>query len=143
MRCILVLMLFLVPAASGSDHTYPPAKTEYTTPEAGYPLKLFVMSASRSYHYHNGELDRVRQTGIANLLTDPQVGVAYNSTCSDGFHHNHTGMFYQAKWKKPNARLEILTLKPGASKPSTCEVDVVVQPTPYTKQSLKQDEESS
>lgn len=133
--------------AYGSDHTFPPPQAEYTTPDAAYPLQLRVFSASRHFHYRNGDLESVEQTGTANLLTDPKIGLQYKSTCGDGFHHSTPETFYQARWKKPNAKLEILAekqvaLKPGQeAKPVKCEVNVVVQPKPYTKEDLKPQED--
>jgi hypothetical protein len=142
-RILVVAAALLLPMAYGSDHTFPPPQAEYTIPNADYPLQLRVFYAARHYQYHNGDLESVRQSGIANLLTDPKMGVQYKSTCGVGFHHSTPDNFYQARWKKPNAKLEILVekqiaLAPGKEpKPITCEVDVVVQPKAYTKEDLK------
>jgi hypothetical protein len=132
-RSALLLSAVLLPAAFATGPSkFPTPASAYAKPDREFALHLHVIHASRSYHYVNGRLTRVKQTGVANLLTDPSVGITYGTTCGVGFSSSHNDTFYEAKWKKPNEQLEILVVDDGKTDPHVCTLDVVVRPEPYT-----------
>lgn len=72
--------------------------------------------------------------GRADLLGATPQGVDYTFSCSEPFLHNvGKAEFYQARWKKPDQKLEILMQKVGSDHLQKCELKTSVKPEPYGK----------
>ena len=110
-----------------------PPRVAWSTPNPAYPIKVRILSSDRHNSHHSGIYD-TQSYGSGNILATPAVGFDYNSNCSGGFVHNAgEGDFYQAKWKQPNAKLEILIVQTGSNHPEKCTVNVALKPAPYTR----------
>ena len=46
---------------------------------------------------------------------------------------NSRNEFYQARWKKPNRKLEILMQRIGSDHVDKCELDVALKQVPYIR----------
>ncbi len=72
--------------------------------------------------------------GRADILGMPPQGADYTFSCAEPFLHNaHRDEFYQARWKKPNQRLEILMQKVGSDHLQKCELKIAIKSEPYGK----------
>jgi hypothetical protein len=102
-----------------------------TKPDANYPLHVHIFrthgaDTRRGDHGH----------GVADILPDgsraPQ-GVDFVYECPVNPQANSGAEFYQARWKKPNLKLEILLQRVGSDKVEHCELDVQMKSRPFGK----------
>lgn len=98
-----------------------------SAPDAAYPLHIRVLQA----HWH-----RVRGGymgfGRANLLDESRRGLDFTYSCDAPFLHNaQHDEFYQARWKKPDQKLEILTQQIGTAHVHRCTLQVTLKDAPY------------
>jgi hypothetical protein len=98
-----------------------------TTPNPQYPLHVRVLVAQRRNTNWG-----IQGFGRADLL-GPQVhGVDYTYDCSYGLIHNMAkDEFYQARWKKPGQKMEVLLQEIGNNHVHKCDLDVTVKDAPY------------
>jgi hypothetical protein len=102
-----------------------PSQSPYTEPNAAYPLKVKLLQAE--HQTTTAYTVTVKTVGSGNVLGDHVLGFDYKTSCPGGL---ETGT-YQAKWKKQDKKIELLTLIQGKTKSSTCAFDVEMKTAPY------------
>jgi hypothetical protein len=98
-----------------------------TVPNPDFPMHVRILSNYRSrnrFGYHG--------YGRGDLLSSPIQGFDYTFDCDRGFLHNvHSDEFYQARWKKPDQKLEILVQQVGSNHVEKCTLAVAMKSEPY------------
>jgi|GEM_PF-5657605 len=98
-----------------------------TTPNPDYPLHVRVIVSQRTNTSWG-----VHGFGRADLLGPHPVGMDYTYQCSYGLIHNMAAdEFYQARWKKPNQKMEVLLQEIGYNHVHKCDLDVTLKDVPY------------
>jgi hypothetical protein len=90
-----------------------------TTPNPDFPLHVHIFIAKAGF-------------GRGDLLGPAPEGFDYTTTCENAFFNNgQAAEFYQARWKKPNAKIEILLQRIGGDHTSRCELNIDLKGKPY------------
>jgi hypothetical protein len=98
-----------------------------TTPNADYPLHVRVLNSQRTNTSWG-----VKGFGRADLLGPQPLGMDFAYNCSYGLIHNVANdEYYQARWKKPNQKMEVLLQEIGNNHVHKCDVDVTVKDVAY------------
>lgn len=97
-----------------------------TQPNAKYPLKVEIMTTKA-----NDSRRGTHGIGRGNLMGDNPRGIDFTYECGQAFLNNNPGEFYEARWKKEDAKLELLMQRIGSSKTDTCEIDIAYKAAPY------------
>jgi hypothetical protein len=97
-----------------------------TAPDPDYPLHVQVLLTKAN-------AGRYGATGFGrgNILGPPRRGIDFTYECSTPFFNNGPQEFYQARWKKPDAKLEILMQRTGSDKLDKCELAIAYKAAPY------------
>lgn len=100
-------------------------------PDANYPLRVHIFRT-------HGTDTRLGDHGhgVADILpdgTNPAMGLDYVYDCPENPVANTGQEFYQARWKKPNLKLEILMQRAGSDHIDRCELDVQMKARPFGK----------
>jgi hypothetical protein len=124
----LAALVGVVASAQSLGYYQPAPCVPAEQPNPDFPLRVRVLGVNWQ---HNGW--GFRGWGRANLTDGSQTeGLEYTFSCSLRFMYNaQADEFYQARWKKPHQKLEILMQQIGAKKPEKCELDVAERPHPY------------
>jgi hypothetical protein len=96
-------------------------------PGKSHPIRVRIFGVNWNY-------DRVEFAGYGrtNIVGPPLQGFDSNFLCDGPFLHNaQEGEFYQARCKKYDQRLEILTQRVGGDKIQKCELKVTIKDWPY------------
>ena len=119
------------PARSGSELTHSnlweDPEVAFMEADPDYPVHVHVITNKRGY-------DRAGTTGFgtADVLGNPVQGMDYTFTCGHGFLPNtQREEFYQGRWVKPGAKMELLSLRLGTDKVDKCEIKVAMKSAPY------------
>jgi hypothetical protein len=114
-----------------------PPLSPYTEPNTKYPLKVKLLEAN-SNRSVEGDVAITQTVGAGNLIGEKTVGFDFKSTCAGGLTATTGGdSFYQAKWKKEDKKMELLTLVQGKTKSSTCSIEVSMKDKPYASGSAQ------
>lgn len=113
-----------------------PPLAPFTEPNAKYPLKVKLLQAN-SNRTAQGAVAITQTVGSGNLIGEKTVGFDFNSTCAGGLTSTTGDDFYQAKWKKEDKKMELLTLEQGKTKSSTCAIEVTMKDKPYASGSAQ------
>jgi hypothetical protein len=122
------------------------------TPNPDFPLRVYLLAVrsgpdlQHDYRTLRGELyggpgyytpaGSFHGFGVGNLLGDQTAGFDFSFECGTAFLENRRPQeFYQARWKQPGAKLEILTQAVGASRSSICELEVGMKSHPFNSSS--------
>jgi hypothetical protein len=98
-----------------------------TAPNPDYPVHVHIIIASSNggqgdYHGH----------GRGDILGPTLQGFDYTFSCGQPFNNNRLpAEFYQAKWKKPNQKLEILLQPIGSTRVGRCDLNIALKAKPY------------
>jgi hypothetical protein len=136
MKAAVVVLVTLVSVVANAQYlNYQPAPcVPAEQPNPDFPLRVHVLGINWQ---HNGW--GYRGWGRANLVGDQAEGLEYTFSCGDRFMRNAQGdEFYQARWKKPHQKLEILMQQIGAKKPEKCELEVAERARPYVLGPVRQ-----
>jgi len=142
MKSALLLMAFLAQAS-----TRPP-DVPLANPTPDFPLHVHIIAnrwggdTVHLYRSIQGEMrggpgyyapsGSVHGFGIANIMGASPQGLDYTFDCPTPFMENtQPDGFYQARWKKPDMRLEILTQPVGSSRGEVCELKVALKQHPF------------
>jgi hypothetical protein len=118
----LVLLLALF---GQYDPTPPSDPATARNPE--YPVHVHILVVNSNggggeYHGH----------GRGDILGPTLQGFDYTFSCSQPFNNNRLAAeFYQAKWKKPNEKLQILLQPIGSNHIGHCDLNIALKPKPY------------
>jgi hypothetical protein len=69
--------------------------------------------------------------GRGNILVPDLKGIDFTYDCGTAFLNNGPTEFYQARWKKPDRKLEILMQRIGSDHLDKCELEVSYKAAPY------------
>jgi hypothetical protein len=124
---VLAFFLLLIVIPSAAQVFYEPPDVPATAPNPEFPVRVHILGSH--WNYVRGSY---RGYGRGDLLGDNPVGFDYTYSCSQPFLHNALREeFYQARWKKQDQKLEILTQKVGSDHFHHCELKVALKPVPY------------
>jgi PEGA domain len=114
----LILLLFPLLVFAGKD------------PD-NYPLKVHILQ--QSWGSHNLRYNEYRATGRGNILENNTIhAFDFTYDCSVGLRRTARNQPYQAKWKKPELRLAVLSPKIGKNdKYQECELKTSIHPGVY------------
>lgn len=99
-----------------------------TAPDPAYPLKVHIFVAKGSGNGVSG----YDGFGRADLLGPTPRGFDFRYACGTPFQPNfQPADFYQARWKKPNQRLQLLMQGIGGNHISHCDLYVDFKAKPY------------
>jgi hypothetical protein len=97
-------------------------------PNPDYPVHVHIFIAKA-----NGGQGDYHGFGRGNILGTDLQGFDYTFSCPQPFNNNRqSAEFYQARWKKPNEKLEILLQPIGTNRINRCELNIAIKPHPYT-----------
>jgi hypothetical protein len=142
MKALLLMFAFL-----GQYPTRPP-DIPAAAPDADFPLHVHLLAVRsgptllHEYQSLRGEMNggpgyyspsgSFYGFGVGNLLGTQPAGFDFSFTCARSFLENRQAQeFYQARWKVPNQKLEILTQAVGGSRPSICELQLGMKNHPF------------
>ncbi len=98
-----------------------------TAPNPDYPVHVHILIA-----VSNGGQGDYHGHGRGDILGPTLQGFDYTFSCGQPFNNNRlTDEFYQAKWKKPNEKLEILLQPIGSNHIAHCDLNVAMKARPY------------
>jgi hypothetical protein len=121
-----IAILCLVPQARAQRFSALP-DVPSTTPDPKYPVHLHLVM--NHYNHVNGSYEGY---GRGNILGNPMRGFDYTFNCTEPFLRTaQPDEFYQARWKKQDAKLELLMLKVGSNHTQHCDLNVAIKPVPY------------
>jgi hypothetical protein len=104
-----------------------PPSDPATAPNPGYPIHVHIFIAKSS-----GGRGDYRGFGRGDILGPTLQGFDYTFSCGEPFNTNgQPSEFYQARWKKPNEKLEILLQPIGSSHIGRCELSIALKARPY------------
>jgi hypothetical protein len=99
-----------------------------TAPNPDYPLRVQLTVTRSSFSSSNGS----HAEGRGNILDKPELGFDFSDSCDQRLSvHYDPNQFFQARWKKKDATLEILLQEVGSNKISFCDLVLTIQPHPY------------
>lgn len=105
-----------------------PPNIPVTDPNPAFPLHVRLFTARSA-----GTNSAYYGSGIGNILGTPQKGFEFAFHCTASLVPNvQDDGFYQARWKQPDMRLEILTQRVGSKHTDTCALDVTLKAQPFT-----------
>ena len=107
--------------------SYDPPKVPASKPNPDYPLHVRILESRWGR-------DRMAYHGFGRgniIVPGPHLGFDYVDSCDPFLHNAQRGEFYQARWKKENAEIELLTLKVGSDHESKCTLKVSLKQEPY------------
>lgn len=136
MKAAVVVLATLVSVAANAQYlNYQPAPcVPSSQPNPDFPLHVHVLGV----HWQRDSWG-YRGWGRANLVGDHAEGLEYSFSCGLRFMYNaQEEEFYQARWKKPHQKLEILMQQIGAKKPEKCELSVAERARPYVLGPLRE-----
>jgi hypothetical protein len=120
MNALLSLTIF------AAFYPTPPAGPA-TAPNPDYPVHIHIIIAKSSGG--NGDYHGF---GRGDILGATLQGFDYTFSCGQPFLNNSIDAeFYQAKWKKPNEKLEILIQPIGSNHINHCDLNVSLKDKPY------------
>lgn len=123
----LALLLFLFVCPSFAQRFYEPPDVATTVASPEFPLRVHIFGDH--WNYVRGSYSG---WGRGDLVGDKPVGFDYTYSCGQPFLHNaQHDEVYQARWKKQDQKLEILTQKVGSDHVHRCELKVALKPVPY------------
>ena len=105
----------------------PPPCVPVTQANPAYPLHVHLLDTrwNRDGWGYQG-------WGRANLLGDNPLGLEYTFTCTERPMYNaQADEFYQARWKKPRRKMEILMQEVGGKHVEKCDLMVTELDHPY------------
>ena len=128
MKTFILALMLLLPASSLLAQAFvQPPDVPATVPNPEFPLRVHILGDH--WHYVRGNY---QGWGRGNLLGDMPTGFDYTYTCDEPFLHNaQRDETYQARWKKRDRKLEILTQKVGSDHLHRCELRIALKPVPY------------
>jgi hypothetical protein len=128
MKSLMLSILLGTAMVSATAQSYiAPPDVPATAPSGDFPIHIRILGVR--WNHVNGSYQGY---GRADLLGPTIEGVDYTFSCSEPFLHNvHPTEFYQARWKKPNQKLEILMQKVGSDHLQRCELKTTVKPEAY------------
>lgn len=99
-----------------------------------YPLHAHIFESI--WHWdRTGTI--VNGWGHGDLLGASPQGFDFIYYCNPPFRHNLSpGDYYQARWKKPNQKLELLLQSIGSSHEDRCTLSVTMKDRPYGSYAL-------
>jgi len=104
----------------------PPADPA-TAPNPDYPVHVHILIAKAT----GGQGD-YHGFGRGDILGPALQGFDYTFSCGQPFNNNRqSSEFYQARWKKPNEKLEILLQPIGSSHINHCDLNIALKAKPY------------
>jgi hypothetical protein len=124
---ILATLFFLLVIPAAAQRFYEPPDVPATVTNPEFPLRV---------HIRRDQWNYVRWSysgwGRGDILGDQPVGFDFTYSCNQPFLHNaQRDEFYQARWKKQDKKLEILTQKVGSDSLHRCELKVALKAAPY------------
>jgi len=128
-RLALFLLLLLLAVPLAAQRFYQPPDIPASDLNADFPLRVRILHIHWHYVYQN-----YSGYGRGNILFESgPVGFDYTYSCNEPFLANEQrGEFYQARWKKQDQKIEILTQEVGNSKHvHKCELKVALKDAPY------------
>jgi hypothetical protein len=129
MRTVVLLVVLL-----GQIYNPPQPSGPATTPNPAYPLHIRILVVNRNWNRFGSH-----GYGRADLLGPQPHGFDYTFDCDPPFLHNmHKDEFYQARWKKQDLELEILTQKIGSTQTNKCDLKVAMKDAPYGRYDASQ-----
>jgi hypothetical protein len=100
-----------------------------TEPNADFPLHVRIFGSH--WNHVRGIYEGF---GHADLLGEQIRGFDYTFDCDQPFLKNEMPEeFYQARWKKPEQKMELLTQQVGGKHLHRCELHVTLKAAPYGK----------
>jgi len=125
---VLVFAAFLAVAADAQYLGYPPPPcVPASQPDPAYPLHVHILGINwnrNGWGFHGW--------GRANLLGDNPIGLEYTFSCSQRPMYNaQADEFYQARWKKPHQKMEILMQEVGGKHVEKCDLMVTEHDRPF------------
>lgn len=125
---VLAFAVLLAATAWAQDLEYvPPPCVPATQPNPNYPLHIHILGVNSRHNDWN-----YYGWGRANLLGDHPAGLEYTFTCGLRFMYNaQAEEFYQARWKKPHQKMEILMQEIGSKHLYKCDLEVTEKDRPY------------
>jgi hypothetical protein len=104
-----------------------PPSDPATAPNPEYPVRVHIYIAKAS-----GNGGDFHGFGRGDILGPNLQGFDYTFSCGQPFNNNRLDSeFYQARWKKPNEKLEILLQPIGSSHTSHCDLNIALKAKPY------------
>ena len=108
-------ILLLAMLAQGASSISGPA----TAPNPDFPLHVHIFIAKGGF-------------GRGDILDATPQGFDYTTTCGNSFFNNgQPAEFYQARWKKPNEKIELLLQRIGSDHTLRCELNITIKGKPY------------
>jgi len=118
--------IVLLLAMFGQFYPTPPSDPA-TAPNPDYPVHVHILIARAS-----GGSGDYHGFGRGDILGPTLQGFDYTFSCGQPFNNNRQPEeFYQARWKKPNEKLEILLQPVGSSHTNRCELNIALKAKPY------------
>ena len=130
MKKTAIFLLFLLCAMPlAAQRFYQPPEVPAAEISSDFPLRVRILQAHWSYVHMS-----YSGYGRGNILLEGgTVGFDYTYSCNEPFLANaQRGEFYQARWKKQDQKIEILTQEVGNTKHvHKCELKVALKDAPY------------
>lgn len=99
-----------------------------TVPDPAYPLKVHIFIAKAIGNGGSG----YDGFGRADLLGPNPRGFDFRFSCDTPFQPNiQAADFYQARWRKPDQRLQLLMQSIGGNHLSHCDLNIAFKAAPY------------
>ena len=95
-------------------------------PNPDYPVHVQVLRTSA-----NATRMGAHGFGRGNILGPPDRGIDFIYDCSQAILNNGPTEFYQARWKKPDQKLELLMQRTGSDHLDKCTIEITYKPVPY------------
>jgi hypothetical protein len=119
MKTALLLLAFFGTVA------FPDSPATQANPD--YPVHVQVLRTKA-----NEDKYGAHGFGRGNILGPPLKGIDFTYYCATPFLNNGPTEFYQARWKKPEQKLELLMQRIGSNHLDKCEIDISYKPMPYS-----------
>ncbi len=123
----LALLILLLVCPLVAQRFYEPPDVPATVADPEFPLRVRIIESRWNHVWQS-----YAGWGRGDLLGDKPVGFDYTYSCGQPLLHNaQRAEYYQARWKKQDQKLELLTQKVGSGHVHRCELKIALKPGPY------------
>lgn len=126
-RIVIALSLCVSDLSATAQHLRQP-NVPATASNPDFPLRVHISGVR-----WGGRVGYYRGFGSANLTSPVTRGFDFSFLCGSAFLNNEApDATYQARWKRPDQQIEILTAPVASNHEEGCTLEVAMKPQPFT-----------